>query len=126
MPSFDLFLVLEEIGLPVKVGWGWKLLPFENCVAAARAPAMASVSLSDFLGSDSRVAFDGLQTSTDPGFKEWWSCGSGSGNLTGNGGETGERPLMAASNIYDSTKVTEQGKSCKRRNFVYQWSCKEQ
>lgn len=70
MSSFDLFLVLEEIGLSATVAVGWKLFPFENCVAAARAPAMAAVRLADFFGTDEPTAFDGAQTSTDPGFRE--------------------------------------------------------
>lgn len=39
------------------------------------------------------------EETSDPGFKEKRSFGSGRGNLTGHGALTGERPLVAASYI---------------------------
>ena len=72
---------------------------FVNCVAAARAPAMAALRLDDFSMSD---ALDlGNCTEIDPGFRENGSSGFGSGNFTGSGPSTETRPLTAASYIYN-------------------------
>lgn len=69
---------------------------FENCVAAAFAPAMADNRVGDFsfwLALDS-----GNRAKIDPGFKEKGLFGSGSGNFIGSGPSTGAIPLTATSN----------------------------
>lgn len=76
---------------------GWGVLFFENCVAAALAPAIAATRVGDFSSSDTIEQFE-LEAS-EPGFKEKRSRGSGSGKLTGEGGLTVDRPLTAASYI---------------------------
>ena len=64
-------------------------------MAAACAPAMARLILDDLSTS---VAFKlGVSAEMEPGFNENGFCGSGSGNFTGNGLLTGDRPLTAAS-----------------------------
>ena len=73
------------------------LLFFENCVAAALAPAIAATRLGDFSSSETVEQFE--LDAREPGFKEKRSAGFGSGNLTGSGGLTEERPLTAASYI---------------------------
>lgn len=67
----------------------------ENCVAAARAPAMAALRLEDISTPD--VLDSGTCAEIDPGFNENGSCGFGRGNFTGRGPLTGVRPLIAAS-----------------------------
>lgn len=52
-------------------------------MAAARAPAMAARRPSGFLSS--AALEPSKQETSDPGFKERGSCGSGSRNLTGSG-----------------------------------------
>lgn len=89
-----MFLVLEEIGLPSLTGWKVVLL-FENCVAAARAPAIAVARLSDLFVSDELGLL--AEEASDPGFKEKGLRESGRGNFTGSGDVTGVRPLTAAS-----------------------------
>ena len=76
----------------------WELWSFfENCVAAACAPAMAEMRVDDFSFS---VALDsGNRAKIDPGFKEKGLRGFGSGNFIGSGLSTGARPLTAASYI---------------------------
>lgn len=73
------------------------LLFFENCVAAALAPAIAAARLGDFSSSETLEQFE--REASEQGFKEKWSLGSGIGNLTGSGALTEERPLTAASYI---------------------------
>lgn len=70
---------------------------FENCVAAARAPAIAALRLDDFSMADA-FEFE-KEAAIDLGFKEKGSLGFGNGNFTGAGPSTGTRPLTAASYI---------------------------
>lgn len=93
--SLCLFRVLAEIGASPSWISDGELSLFENCVAAARAPAMATSRLGGF---SILIAFEFFESdASDPGFKENRSRESGSGNLTGSGGVTGLRPLTAAS-----------------------------
>lgn len=100
----DLFLVPDETGLhSLMLGKPFEglcnPLLFENCVAAARAPAIAATRLWDLFGSDEIGGL--LEEEEDPsgfGFREDGSrCGPGRGNSTGSGDVTGVRPLTAAS-----------------------------
>jgi len=71
-----------------------------NCVAAARAPAIAALRLSDFSIPD--ASFSENSSEIEPGFKEKGSWGSGRGNFTGIGPSTLTRPLTAASYICET------------------------
>lgn len=74
-------------------------MPFlENCVAAARAPAIAATRFSDRLFTSDVLELLGEET-RDLGFNEKGSRGFGRGNFTGSGGTTGEIPRIAASYI---------------------------
>ena len=79
---------------------------FENCVAAALAPAMAALRV----GDESSSVLDLIEPllsplTSDPGVKENGFRGSGKGNLIGNGASTGERPLRAPSRTYTTKKA---------------------